>query len=55
MVDALLIAISEIFRPWPLFLMLIGIMGSSFFAALPGIGVLLLITIVLPFAITPDP
>jgi len=55
MVDALLIAIGEIFKPWPLFLMLIGILGSSFFAALPGIGVLLLITIVLPFAITLDP
>lgn len=35
--------------------MLIGILGSSIFAALPGIGVLLLITIVLPFAITLDP
>ena len=38
-----------------MFLMLIGILGSSIFAALPGIGVLLLITIVLPFAITLDP
>jgi TctA family transporter len=55
MVDALLIAISEISRPWPMFLMLIGILGSSIFAALPGIGVLLLITIVLPYAITLDP
>jgi TctA family transporter len=55
MVDALLTAMAEIFRPWPMFLMLIGILGSSFFAALPGIGVLLLITIVLPFAITLDP
>ncbi|MEE8516979.1 MAG: tripartite tricarboxylate transporter permease [Alphaproteobacteria bacterium] len=55
MIDALLIAISEIARPWPMFLMVIGIFGSSFFAALPGIGVLLLITIVLPFAITLDP
>ena len=55
MIDALLIAITEITRPWPMFLMVIGIFGSSFFAALPGIGVLLLITIVLPFAITLDP
>jgi TctA family transporter len=55
MIDALLTAIGEILRPWPLFLMLIGILGSSFFAALPGIGVLLLITIVLPFAFTLDP
>jgi putative tricarboxylic transport membrane protein len=38
-----------------MFLMLIGILGSSIFAALPGIGVLLLITIVLPYAITLDP
>jgi TctA family transporter len=35
--------------------MLAGILGSSIFAALPGIGVLLLITIVLPYAITLDP
>ncbi|MDX1486165.1 MAG: tripartite tricarboxylate transporter permease, partial [Alphaproteobacteria bacterium] len=55
MIDALLTAISEIMRPWPMFLMLIGIVGSSFFAALPGIGVLLLITIVMPFAFTLDP
>ena len=55
MLDALLIAISEILKPWPLTLMAVGILGSSFFAALPGIGVLLLITIVLPFAITLDP
>jgi TctA family transporter len=55
MFDALFIAVSEISRPWPMFLMLIGILGSSFFAALPGIGVLLLITIVLPYAITLDP
>ncbi|MGY9006902.1 MAG: tripartite tricarboxylate transporter permease, partial [Alphaproteobacteria bacterium] len=55
MFDALSIAISEISRPWPMMLMLIGILGSSFFAALPGIGVLLLITIVLPYAITLEP
>ena len=55
MIDALLTAVSEIFQPWPLLLMLLGILGSSFFAALPGIGVLLLITIILPFAITLDP
>jgi len=55
MLDALRVAISEIIQPWPMFLMVIGILGSSFFAALPGIGVLLLITIVLPFAITLDP
>ena len=55
MIDALLIGISEILKPWPLTLMALGILGSSFFAALPGIGVLLLITIVLPFAITLDP
>jgi TctA family transporter len=55
MIDALLIAISEIAKPWPMFLMLMGILGSSFFAALPGIGVLLLITIVIPYGITLDP
>ncbi len=55
MFDALNTAVGEILQPWPLFLMLIGILGSSFFAALPGIGVLLLITIVMPYAITLDP
>jgi TctA family transporter len=55
MIDALLIALNEIIQPWPMFLMLVGILGSSIFAALPGIGVLLLITIVLPYAITLDP
>ena len=55
MLDALYIAVTEILKPWPLTLMALGILGSSFFAALPGIGVLLLITIVLPFAITLDP
>ncbi len=38
-----------------MFLMMMGILGSSFFAALPGIGVLLLITIVIPYGITLDP
>ncbi|MGE0651819.1 MAG: tripartite tricarboxylate transporter permease [Alphaproteobacteria bacterium] len=55
MLDALAEAIVEISKPWPMFLMLAGILGSSIFAALPGIGVLLLITIVLPYAITLDP
>jgi len=45
----------EILAPWPLFLMLGGILGSSIFAALPGVGVLLLLTIVLPFSLTLDP
>ncbi|MQA66238.1 MAG: hypothetical protein GEU76_10115 [Alphaproteobacteria bacterium] len=55
MLDALAEAITEISKPWPMFLMLAGILGSSIFAALPGSGVLLLITIVLPYAITLDP
>ncbi len=55
MLDALGVAITEMSKPWPMTLMLLGILGSSIFAALPGIGVLLLITIVLPFAVTLDP
>ncbi len=55
MIDALVIAITEISKPWPMTLMLLGILGSSIFAALPGIGVLLLITIVMPYAISLDP
>ncbi len=55
MLDALAIGFTEITRPWPLTLMILGILGSSLFAALPGIGVLLLITIVMPYAITLEP
>lgn len=55
MLDAALTGLTEILRPWPMFLMVAGIIGSSIFAALPGIGVLMLITIALPFAITLDP
>ncbi|MFT5438529.1 MAG: putative tricarboxylic transport membrane protein [Alphaproteobacteria bacterium] len=55
MTDAALQGLSAIMQPWPLFLMLAGILCSSVFAALPGVGVLLLLTIALPFAITLDP
>jgi putative tricarboxylic transport membrane protein len=55
MLDALGVAFTEIMKPWPMTLMMLGILGSSIFAALPGIGVLLLITIVLPYAISLDP
>jgi TctA family transporter len=55
MFDALAVAFTEITKPWPMALMLMGILGCSIFAALPGIGALLLITIILPYAITLDP
>ena len=55
MTEAALQGLSAIIQPWPLFLMLTGILCSSVFAALPGVGVLLLLTIALPFAITLDP
>jgi putative tricarboxylic transport membrane protein len=55
MTEAALQGLSAIMQPWPLFLMLAGILCSSVFAALPGVGVLLLLTIALPFAITLDP
>jgi TctA family transporter len=55
MLEALALAFTEITKPWPMALMLMGILGSSIFAALPGIGVLLLITIILPYAVTLDP
>lgn len=55
MVDAALQGLTAIIQPWPMFLMMAGILFSSIFAALPGVGVLLLLTIALPFAITLDP
>ena len=55
MTEAALQGLAAIMQPWPLFLMLSGILLSSVFAALPGVGVLLLLTIALPFAITLDP
>ncbi len=55
MTEAALQGLSAIVQPWPMFLMLAGILFSSIFAALPGVGVLLLLTIALPFAITLDP
>jgi len=55
MAEAALQGLLAITQPWPFFLMLAGILASSIFAALPGIGVLLLLTIALPFAITLDP
>jgi putative tricarboxylic transport membrane protein len=55
MTEAALQGLTAILQPWPLFLMLAGILCSSVFAALPGVGVLLLLTIALPFAITLDP
>jgi len=55
MLDAMGVALGGIFQPWPLFLMLVGIFCGSIFAALPGIGSLVLIAIVLPYAVTLDP
>jgi TctA family transporter len=55
MLEAMGEALSGIFQPWPFFLMLTGIVCASVFAALPGIGSLVLIAIVLPFAVTLDP
>jgi TctA family transporter len=55
MIDAAIQGLVSIIQPWPLFLMFAGILCSSIFAALPGVGVLLLLTIALPFAITLDP
>jgi len=55
MFEAMGAALSGIFQPWPLFLMLTGVVCGSIFATLPGIGSLVLIAIVLPFAVTLDP
>jgi TctA family transporter len=55
MIDAAMQGLVAITQPWPLFLMLVGILGSTIFAAMPGVGVLLLLTIVLPYAVTLDP
>ncbi len=55
MIDATIAALVAILQPWPLFLMLVGVFCGSIFAALPGIGSLVLIAIVLPYAVTLDP
>jgi len=55
MIDATIAALAAILQPWPLFLMLCGVFCGSIFAALPGIGSLVLIAIVLPYAVTLDP
>jgi TctA family transporter len=55
MIDAAIQGLVAITQPWPLFLMLTGILGSTFIAAMPGVGVLLLLTIVLPYSMTLDP
>ena len=55
MIDAAMQGLAAVTQPWPLFLMMLGILGSSIFAAMPGVGVLLLLTIVLPYSMTLDP
>jgi putative tricarboxylic transport membrane protein len=55
MIEATIGALTAILQPWPLFLMLCGVFCGSIFAALPGIGSLVLIALVLPYAVTLDP
>ena len=41
--------------PFPLMLMILGVLVASFFAAAPGIGGLLLLSLLMPYAMTLDP
>ncbi len=41
--------------PFPLLLMVLGVIVASFFAAAPGIGGLLLLSLLMPYAMTLDP
>jgi len=44
-----------ILQPWALFLLVSGVLVSSLFAALPGVGALLVITVILPYSLTLTP
>ena len=44
-----------ILEPWAFFLMVSGVLVSSLFAALPGVGALLVITVILPYSFTLTP
>ncbi|MCZ6625767.1 MAG: tripartite tricarboxylate transporter permease [Deltaproteobacteria bacterium] len=44
-----------ILEPWALFLMVAGVIISSLFAALPGVGSLLILTAILPYSLTLTP
>src|SRR6266508_3152710 len=44
-----------VIQPFPLMLMVIGVVIASFFAAAPGIGGLLLLSLLMPYAMTLDP
>jgi len=54
-VEAALEGLRGILEPWALFLMVAGVIVSSIVAALPGIGSLLILTIVLPYSFTLTP
>ncbi len=55
MVDAAIQGLMGILEPWALFLMVAGVIVSSFFAALPGVGTLLVLTAILPYSLTLTP
>ena len=44
-----------VMAPFPLLLMVLGVLVASFFAAAPGIGGLLLLSLLMPYAMTLDP
>jgi TctA family transporter len=53
--EAFLAAMGGIFQTKPILLMLAGVVVSSIFAALPGIGSLLFLSMTIPFAMTLEP
>ena len=55
MFDAAYQGLMGILEPWAFFLMVSGVLVSSLFAALPGVGALLVITVILPYSFTLTP
>ncbi|MEE8074240.1 MAG: tripartite tricarboxylate transporter permease, partial [Candidatus Binatia bacterium] len=55
MLEAAYQGLMGILQPWALFLLVSGVLVSSLFAALPGVGALLVITVILPYSLTLTP
>lgn len=53
--DQIIDGLLGVIAPFPLLLMILGVAIASFFAAAPGIGGLLLLSLLLPYAMTLDP
>jgi putative tricarboxylic transport membrane protein len=53
--DQIMAGLWGVVEPFPLLLMVLGVLVASFFAAAPGIGGLLLLSLLMPYAMTLDP